>query len=143
MPEFLYYILPPFAFAGLMFLLYKWLEIAGVTSALDSSRVADRLEPISRWPVVLQSEEACLLNTGGGHSRRARHASRLVMFSVVAETLDPLLDLRQHPDGTIYRGDDAPLLWAPRALGVLGSVFRLQNIQLRRRCHDTHPLSLS
>ena len=35
MPEFLYYILPPFAFAGLMFLLYKWLEIAGVTSALD------------------------------------------------------------------------------------------------------------
>ena len=46
MTEFLYYILPPFAFAGLMFLLYKWLEIAGVTSALDfdSSRVADRLE---------------------------------------------------------------------------------------------------
>jgi hypothetical protein len=35
MPEFLYYILPPFAFAGVMFLLYKWLEIAGVTSALD------------------------------------------------------------------------------------------------------------
>jgi hypothetical protein len=35
MPGFLYYILPPFAFAGLMFLLYKWLEIAGVTSAPD------------------------------------------------------------------------------------------------------------
>jgi hypothetical protein len=35
MPGFLYYILPPFAFAGLTFLRYKWLEIAGVTSALD------------------------------------------------------------------------------------------------------------
>jgi hypothetical protein len=35
MTELLYYILPPLAFAGVMFLLYKSLEMAGVTSALD------------------------------------------------------------------------------------------------------------
>jgi hypothetical protein len=35
MAGFLYYIVPPFAFAGAMFLLYKLLEIVGVTSALD------------------------------------------------------------------------------------------------------------
>jgi hypothetical protein len=35
MPEIAFYILPPFAFAAVLFLIYKWLEIAGVTSSLD------------------------------------------------------------------------------------------------------------
>jgi hypothetical protein len=35
MPEVLYYVLPPFICAGVMFFLFKLLEAAGVTSTLD------------------------------------------------------------------------------------------------------------
>ena len=59
MPGFLYYILPPFAFAGVMFLLYKWLELAGVTSALDFDIEPRRPTARPNWSIVHQGGVSC------------------------------------------------------------------------------------